>query len=142
MDAKMAVNMQGDEPENQNTGTNHWLGKLAVLMVALVGTYIFVWSEVAGDTRPARLVGPVSDYDPVSAGEVLPVGYRPLLDRDQILPVYEPGFTDARGVDWPADMLVIGVANDSSSKAYPVTHLNRREMVIDWLDDEPILVSW
>ncbi len=141
----MPMNMpghEGYERSNQKTVTNLWLGRLALLMVALVGTYILVWSDFVGDTRPARLAAPISDYDPVSAGETLPAGYRPFLDRDQILPIYEPAFTDAGEVDWPADMLVVGVANSGSSKAYPVTHLNRREMVIDWLGDDPILVSW
>lgn len=115
-----------------------------LMLVATVGLGFFflIWSDWLGDTRPTRLVGPISDYDPVSAGETLPAGYRRSLDRDQILPVYEPEFTSPDSVDWPPDMLVIGVAGDRTSKAYPVTHLNRREMVIDWLDDDPILVSW
>jgi hypothetical protein len=37
---------------------------------------------------------------------------------------------------------VIGVAAAETAKAYPVTHLNSREMVIDSLDGIPILVSW
>ena len=81
-------------------------------------------------------------YDPVKAGEPIPPGYRQLLDRDQILPVYNPVFTRADLVDWPAGMLVIGVSGEETAKAYPVTHLNQREMVIDSLDGSPLLVSW
>ncbi len=81
-------------------------------------------------------------YDPVKAGEPIPPGYRRLLDRDQILPVYNPVFTRADLVDWPAGMLVIGVSGEETAKAYPVTHLNQREMVIDSLDGIPLLVSW
>lgn len=92
-----------------------------------------------GHRAPAH---PASVYDPVAAGEPLPEGYRPFLDRDRIAPVYEPVFTSAAGVDWPADSLVVGISGTETAKAYPITHLNQREMVIDYLDGIPILVSW
>jgi len=88
------------------------------------------------------LADPIEVYNPVTAGEATPRGYRQLLRRDAILPVYDPQFTSASEVDWPADTLVIGVAGAETAKAYPVTHLNSREMVIDSLDGIPILVSW
>lgn len=81
-------------------------------------------------------------YDPVDAGEVLPEGYRIGLERDAIEPVYVPTFTAASDVDWPADALVIGIVGEADAKAYPVTHLNSREMVVDSLEGDPILVSW
>lgn len=81
-------------------------------------------------------------YDPVAAGDQLPEGYRQLLGRDQIEPVYDPVFTTADQVDWPLEMLVIGVSSSDTAKAYPITHLNQHEMVIDHLDGSPILVSW
>jgi hypothetical protein len=85
---------------------------------------------------------PSEVYDPVRAGEPTPPGYRQLLDRDQIVPVYDPVFTSASLVDWPAGMLVIGISGEETAKAYPVTHLNQREMVIDSLEGTPLLVSW
>lgn len=85
---------------------------------------------------------PSEAYDPVRAGEELPEGYRQLLGRDQIAPIYDPTFKTPVEVDWPSDMLVIGVAGSSEAKAYPVTHLNQREMVIDSLEGIPILVTW
>ncbi len=111
---------------------------LAALVIGVVGALAL------SDDAPAPLVptDPAIVYDPVAAGEPLPAGYRPLLDRDQIAPVYSPEFTSADSVDWPSDMLVIGVAGSRTAKAYPVTHLNSHEMVLDSLDDEPILVSW
>jgi hypothetical protein len=87
-------------------------------------------------------IDPSEVYDPVRAGELAPPGFRQLLDRDQILPVYNPVFTSASLVDWPAGMLVIGISGEKTAKAYPVTHLNQREMVIDSLEDTPLLVSW
>ncbi len=87
-------------------------------------------------------IDPNEVYDPVRAGELAPPGFRQLLDRDQILPVYDPVFTSAGLVDWPAGMLVIGVSGEQTAKAYPVTHLNQREMVIDSLEGIPLLVTW
>jgi hypothetical protein len=87
-------------------------------------------------------IDPTEVYDPVRAGELAPPGFRQLLDRDQILPVYDPVFTSASLVDWPVGMLVIGVSGEQTAKAYPVTHLNQREMVIDSLDGIPLLVTW
>ncbi len=94
-------------------------------------------------TDPAVVqIDPSEVYDPVRAGEQVPPGYRQLLDRDQILPVYDPIFTSGSLVDWPAEMLVIGISGEETAKAYPVTHLNQREMVIDSLEGTPLLVSW
>ncbi len=87
-------------------------------------------------------VDPGAVYDPVLAGEPLPEGYRQLLDRDQIAPIYNPEFTTPDQVDWPEDSLVIGLAGAETAKAYPVTHLNQREMVIDSLEGIPVLVTW
>ena len=43
---------------------------------------------------------------------------------------------------WAAGTEVIGVTINGESKAYPVSFLNGRELVIDELGGEPILVSW
>ena len=97
-------------------------------------------SAAAGDKVVAP--NPAAIADPTAGGEQLPSGYRTLLERDQIAPVYNPVFTAAASVDWPQDSLVIGVAAGEDAKAYPVTHLNSREMVIDSLAGIPILVTW
>ena len=89
-----------------------------------------------------ELANPQLTYDPVTAGDPLPQGFRQLLDRDQIAPIYNPEFTEPQNVDWPGEMLVIGVSGEDTAKAYPVTHLNQREMVIDSLEGIPILVTW
>ena len=85
---------------------------------------------------------PVSPYDPVAAGETLPEGYRELLPRDAIRPVYRPSFVRAADVAWNAEALVIGVVIDGEARAYPVSYLNSREMVVDRLAGIPILVTW
>jgi len=96
--------------------------------------------EAAGSALSA--VDPGSAYDPVRSGEPTPQGFRQLLARDQIQPIYDPTFTSADDVDWPADSLVVGVAGVRDAKAYPITHLNKHEMVNDTIEGEPILVSW
>ncbi len=81
-------------------------------------------------------------YDPVAAGEELPPGFRQLLDRDAILPVYVPRFVDAADAPWSDASLVIGVDLEGEARAYPVGFLNRREMVIDNHRGIPTLVTW
>ena len=72
----------------------------------------------------------------------LPSDFRQLLRRDAILPIYNPTFRTAASTSWDDGLLVIGVELDGEAKAYPVSFLNRREMVIDWIAGSPILVSW
>ena len=81
-------------------------------------------------------------YDPVAAGESTPAGFRQLLGRDDILPIYDPRFVGAAGVDWAGDSLVIGVDLEGEARAYPVGFLTRREMVIDNHRGIPTLVTW
>lgn len=87
-------------------------------------------------------VDPSDVYNPVLAGEELPDGFRQVLPRDAIAPIYEPGFVDGRSVIWPDDTDVIGIAEGDEAKAYPVSFLNGREMVVDEIDGVPILVTW
>lgn len=81
-------------------------------------------------------------YDPVAAGEPTPPDYRQVLPRDAILPIYNPRFVSAVDAGWTDDTLIIGLELDGEAKAYPVSFLNRREMVIDWIAGTPVLVSW
>ncbi len=65
-----------------------------------------------------------------------------LLPYDAILPVYQPRFSTPDGIPLQDDELVMGVVIDNEAKAYPVSVLRFREMVIDELAGWPILVSW
>jgi len=118
----------------------------SLVLIVFVGVAIFAFSGSPADPLASQALVEVPNsadvYDPVVANEPLPEGYRQLLGRDMILPVYAPLFVDADGVDWPDDTDVIGVAGVEEAKAYPVSHLNRREMVIDDIEGIPILVSW
>lgn len=88
------------------------------------------------------LADPWATYDPVREGEETPRGFRQLLARDRIAPIYDPTFVSASASGWPDDALVIGVELDGEAKAYPVSHLTFREMVIDSVAGIPILVTW
>ena len=68
--------------------------------------------------------------------------FRQLIPRDAIEPVYEPQFIAGRFAALDPEDLVIGVAINGESKAYPVGPLNFREMVNDVVGGVPILVSW
>ncbi len=120
-------------------------------MLGLAGAlFLFaaLFAAFGADNRPEATpdLGPLADpgltYDPWAAGEPLPAGYAQLLRRDAILPVYQPAFVVASDAGWSDETLVIGVALDGEAKAYPIAHLNRREMVIDELRGIPLLVSW
>ncbi len=91
---------------------------------------------------PGVRVGAGEAYNPVTAGESLPDGFRQLLARDAIAPIYDPIFTTPDQVDWRNDTQVVGVFGGDEAKAYPVSFLNRREMVLDEIGGEPILVTW
>lgn len=81
-------------------------------------------------------------FDPVAAGEDLPDGFRQLLDRDDIRPVYRPRFVTAAAARWEPEELVIGVDLEGEARAYPVSFLNRREIVVDLHRGIPTFVTW
>ena len=85
---------------------------------------------------------PTEVYDPFTSGEEAPDGFRQLLRRDLIAPVYDPQFVQRSGVGWPEDELVIGVDLEGEARAYPVGFLNRREIVVDLHRGVPTLVTW
>lgn len=122
------------------------LGIAAVVVLGLIVVAMGTTSApaVSGlrDIPVTKIVPPDGAYDPVIAGEPLPDGYRPVLPRDAILPVYNPTFRSVTDTDWPADALVIGVVIEDDARAYPVSFLTRREMVIDRVANIPVLVSW
>jgi hypothetical protein len=117
---------------------------LAGLLFVLVVASVWAFTEDISPIRTAsgQRVDPDGVYNPVTAGEPLPDGFRQLLPRDAIRPIYDPVFVRSWQVGWPGDTDVIGVARGGEAKAYPVSHLNGRELVVDEIDGWPILVSW
>ncbi len=82
-------------------------------------------------------------FDPTEESDVeLPEGYFLSWGRDRIAPVYSPTYVDANGVDWPDDEVVIGININGQQRAFPVGFMSNRELVIDQIDDIPLLVTW
>jgi len=89
-------------------------------------------------TRP-----PDDLFDPVAAGEPPPDdSFRQVLDRDDILPVYQPRFVLAADAGWEPEELIVGVDLEGEARAYPVDFLNRREIVVDLHRGIPTFVTW
>ena len=65
-----------------------------------------------------------------------------LLPFDGIRPIYDPEFVGAEDSPLHEDELVLGIALEGESKAYPISVLRHREMVNDELAGIPILVTW
>ena len=68
--------------------------------------------------------------------------YSQFIPRDAIKPVYEPLFLPGQSSGLDPQELVIGVAINGESKAYPAGTLTFREMINDEVGGVPILVSW
>jgi hypothetical protein len=117
-------------------------GLLGVALLAVVAFWFVGSTANRFQVEAGPIAVPEDVPDPVAAGEPVPDDFRQLLPRDAILPIYNPTFKTAAESDWSDDVLVIGIELDGEAKAYPVSFLNRREMVIDWIGGTPILVSW
>lgn len=118
---------------------------VGIIGLLIVSALVSDESRSGTATSPSSAVtqaDPLRIYDPVLAGEPLPPGYRQLLPRDAIRPVYEPEFVTASEANWRDSTLVIGLELEGESRAYPVSHLNRREMVVDRVAGIPVLVTW
>ncbi len=68
--------------------------------------------------------------------------YSQFIPRDAIRPVYDPQFLPGQSSGLDPLELVVGVAINGESKAYPAGTLTSREMINDEVGGVPILVSW
>jgi hypothetical protein len=63
--------------------------------------------------------------------------------KDGIPAILQPRFVAAHQADFlKADDSVIGVVVDGVAKAYPLNILTWHEVVNDWVDDTPIVVTF
>ena len=62
---------------------------------------------------------PADVYNPVAAGEPLPDGFRQLLPRDAIRPVYDPEFVTAAEIGWAANTDIIGISEGDELRPTP-----------------------
>lgn len=119
---------------------------LAVLLTACGGTDANL-EPVTGSFHPDGFDGVVARppedlLDPVAAGEPPPDGFRQVLDRDDILPVYQPRFVTTANAGWEPEELIVGVDLEGEARAYPVDFLNGREIVVDLHRGIPTFVTW
>ena len=119
-------------PRSLNKAT--WLIIFALILTACGESFTQPITENAFDPE---LFDPTDEDD-----VVLPEGYFRSWGRDRIIPVYEPIYVGADGVPWPDDEVVIGVNINGQQRAFPVGFLSNRELVIDQIDDIPLLVTW
>ena len=64
------------------------------------------------------------------------------LGLDTITPIYSPEYSPASEARVHDETFVIGLAIDDEARAYPVSILNRHEMVNDVVGGVPVLVTW
>lgn len=66
-----------------------------------------------------------------------------LLQPDRIPAIDEPELVAAAMADFMADdEWVLGVVASGEARAYSLWHLDRHEIVNDWLGGEPIAATW
>jgi hypothetical protein len=119
-----------------------WIAAVGLVIAVAAGAVTVLIPSGDDELAPATRVEPGEVYDPVRAGEDVPEGFRQLLSRDSIRPIYDPQFVSAEEAPWTETTLVIGVEVDGDARAYTVAYLGRREMVNDVVGGEPLLVSW
>jgi hypothetical protein len=102
-----------------------------ILFIALVG--------LAFTADAQRLNGFDIDEPLIPADEIMKGGPPrdgiPSIDSPQFVAVDKAGFLDP-------DDRVLGISHGGLSKAYPVKILNRHEIVNDWLDERPVVVTF
>lgn len=107
--------------------------------MALVGlTLLAVWVLRPPHSAP---VGGELATDAETEAEVR-ARMRQVLGLDDILPIYQPRFVPTSQARYRDDELVLGVSIRGQSRAYDVSTLNAREIVVDQLAGTPILVTW
>ncbi len=119
-------------------------------LLAILGVLgVFVVTNIDLNTVEWVLRGAPAVEGEKPAGRITVLGeefslqdYRQLLRRDAILPIYDPEFVTAEEASFSDEELVLGVAINGESRAYPVGVLTYREMVIDEVGGVPLLVTW
>lgn len=117
-------------------------GSLAFGMALVVlGALALVWAIRSSAEAPETARPPADLPDPHER-MMFDSAYDQRLSRDAIPPIYQPHFVAAAEAPLQPDELVIGLVIDGEARAYPVTTLNRREMVNDVVGGTPVLVTW
>lgn len=120
----------------QRNPTLHFVLLLAVLAPWMQGCLLI-------NTRPVGKGIGVSSDDLPRISRLEGEKVYSLIQPDRIPSIDEPELVPAAGVDFMADdELVLGVVAGGIAKAYSLWHLDRHEIVNDWLGDVPIAATW
>lgn len=116
----------------------------AASSIALALTSVFVLQGcLLLKTRPTgQGIGVTSDDLP-RVSELEGDRVYSLIQPDRIPAIDEPQLVPAAQADFMADdELVLGVVRAGIAKAYSLWHLDRHEIVNDWLGEQPIAATW
>lgn len=109
--------------------------------LVVVGALALV-GALRGSPEASRVARPPPDLPDPHERMMFDSAYDQRLSRDAIPPIYTPQFVAAAEAPLQPDELVIGLVINGEARAYPVTTLNRREMVNDVVGGTPVLVTW
>ena len=95
------------------------------------------------DLRPVGKPGDVRKSDLPKVERLQGDRVYSLIGPDSIPAIDEPELVSAKEADFMSfDEQVIGVVRNGVAHAYSVWHLDRHEIVNDWLGSEPVAVTW
>ena len=95
------------------------------------------------DLRPVGKPGDVRKSDLPKVERLQGDRVFSLIGPDSIPAIDQPELVSAEEADFmSADEQVIGVVRNGVAHAYSVWHLDRHEIVNDWLGSEPVAVTW
>ena len=103
-----------------------------------VATLLLLAATAAAHAAPRTANGFILEPGAIPAEEILAGG----PPRDGIPALSHPPHASAESAPWSDDTLVIGVAQNSEARAYPLDILIWHELVNDTLGGRPILVSF
>ncbi len=116
-----------------------WLWSGALLIVALVGTALFLTRHTAvrRPTGPVLAVGGPA-FDPIRADEI-----QTILPEDAIPAIVNPSYVAASEVtDFRGNEEVIGLSLNGETRAFAVATLSEHEIVNDVIGGRPVAVTW
>ena len=120
------------------------VGLLAAAAVA--GAAVLAW-PTAGTQRGLPLPAPPGRVDGASSADRVGVRFDErrlagVLVFDDLTPLWRPASAPAGTSGLHDETLVVGVALGEEAKAYPITVLQRHEIVNDDVGGVPVLVTW
>ena len=95
------------------------------------------------DIRPVGRGGPITADDLPKVSRIDGDRVYSLIGPDRIPAIDQPVFVAADEADFMVDEeWVLGVVHEGEARAYSLWHLDRHEIVNDWLGEAPVAVTW